>query len=79
MAIGAPMVAEAVAAEADRKEMTDVTGEVQPEMSEKDAIEVEKTRREQIKNEGEQIQRLANAGVKKGDLNQNQKSGELSQ
>ena len=39
-------------------------------------IEVEKTRREQIKNEGRQeLQRLANAGVKKGDLNQNQKSG----
>ena len=77
MAIGAPMVAEAVAAEADRKEMTDVTGEVQPEMSEKMQIEVEKTRREQIKNEGRQeLQRLANAGVKKADLNQNQKSGE---
>ena len=70
MAIGAPMVAEAVAAEADRKEMTDVTGEVQPEMSEKMQIEVEKTRREQIKNEGRQeLQRLANAGVQKGDLN----------
>ena len=76
MAIGAPMVAEAVAAEADKKEMTDVTGDVQPEMSEKMQIEVEKTRREQIKNEGRQeLQRLANAGVKKGDLNQNQKSG----
>jgi hypothetical protein len=76
MAIGAPMVAEAVAAEADRKEMTDVTGEVQPEMSEKMQIEVEKTRREQIKNEGRQeLQRLANAGVKKADLNKNQKSG----
>jgi len=76
MAIGAPMVAEAVAAEADRKEMTDVTGEVQPEMSEKMQIEVEKTRREQIKNEGRQeLQRLANAGVMKADLNQNQKSG----
>ena len=70
MAIGAPMVAEAVAAEADRKEMTDVTGDVQPEMSEKMQIEVEKTRREQIKNEGRQeLQRLANAGVQKGDLN----------
>ena len=70
MAIGAPMVAEAMAAEADRKEMTDVTGEVQPEMSEKMQIEVEKTRREQIKNEGRQeLQRLANAGVQKGDLN----------
>ena len=45
MAIGAPMVAEAVAAEADKKEMTDVTGDVQPEMSEKMQIEVEKTRR----------------------------------
>ena len=76
MAIGAPMVAEAMAAEADRKEMTDVTGEVQPEMSEKMQIEVEKTRREQIKNEGRQeLQRLANAGVMKADLNQNQKSG----
>jgi hypothetical protein len=32
MAIGAPMVAESLAAEADRKEMTDVTGDVQPEM-----------------------------------------------
>ena len=69
MAIGAPMVAEAMAAEADRKEMTDVTGDVQPEMSEKMQIEVEKTRREQIKNEGRQeLQRLANAGVQKGDL-----------
>ena len=69
MAIGAPMVAEAMAAEADRKEMTDVTGNVQPEMSEKMQIEVEKTRREQIKNEGRQeLQRLANAGVQKGDL-----------
>ena len=69
MAIGAPMVAEAVAAEADKKEMTDVTGDVQPEMSEKMQIEVEKTRREQIKNEGRQeLQRLANAGVQKGDL-----------
>ena len=69
MAFGAPMVAEAVAAEADRKEMTDVTGDVQPEMSEKMQIEVEKTRREQIKNEGRQeLQRLANAGVQKGDL-----------
>ena len=48
--------------------MTDVTGEVQPEMSEKMQIEVEKTRREQIKNEGRQeIQRLANAGEQKGD------------
>jgi hypothetical protein len=73
MAIGAPMVAEAVAAETDRKEMTDVTGEVQPEMSEKMQIEVEKTRREQIKNEGRQeLQRLANAGVQKGDLNKMQ-------
>ena len=69
MAIGAPMVAEAMAAEADRKEITDVTGDVQPEMSEKMQIEVEKTRREQIKNEGRQeLQRLANAGVQKGDL-----------
>ena len=69
MAIGAPMVAEAMAAEADRKEMPDVTGDVQPEMSEKMQIEVEKTRREQIKNEGRQeLQRLANAGVQKGDL-----------
>ena len=69
MAIGAPMVAEAMAAEADREEMTDVTGDVQPEMSEKMQIEVEKTRREQIKNEGRQeLQRLANAGVQKGDL-----------
>ena len=32
MAIGAPMVAESLAAEADRKEMTDVTGDVEPEM-----------------------------------------------
>ena len=32
MAIGAPMVAESLAAEADRKEMTDVTGDVQPEV-----------------------------------------------
>ena len=71
MAIGAPMVAESLAAEADRKEMTDVTGEVQPEMSEKMQIEVEKTRREQIKNEGRQeLQRLANAGVQKGNLDE---------
>ena len=77
MAVGAPMVAESLAAEADRKEMTDVTGDVQPEMSEKMQIEVEKTRREQVKNEGRQeLQRLANAGVQKGNLNQNQKSGE---
>ena len=76
MAVGAPMVAESLAAEADRKEMTNVTGDVQPEMSEKMQIEVEKTRREQVKNEGRQeLQRLANAGVQKGDLNQNQKSG----
>ena len=32
MAVGAPMVAESLAAEADRKEMTDVTGDVEPEM-----------------------------------------------
>ena len=59
MAIGAPMVAEAVAAEADRKEMTDVTGDVQPEMevvnqpvSEAMQIEQEKTKRKQIEIEG---------------------------
>ena len=70
MAIGAPMVAESLAAEADRKEMTDVTGDVQPEMSEKMQIEVEKTRREQIKNEGrENLQRMANTGVQQGNLN----------
>ena len=50
MAIGAPMVAEAVAAEADRKEMTDVTGDVQPEMSVNqpvsEALQIEQTRRE---------------------------------
>ena len=57
MAIGAPMVAEAMAAEADRKEMTDVTGEVQPEMSGRKWQKIEqrkKARREQIKNEGRQ-------------------------
>ena len=75
MAIGAPMVAEAVAAEADRKEKEDVTGDVQPEMSEKMQVEVEKTKRKQIEIEGRKdLQRLANAGVKKGDLNQTQES-----
>ena len=67
MAIGAPMVAEAVAAEADRKEMTDVTGDVQPEMevvnqpvSEAMQIEQEKTKRKQIEIEGRKdLQRMA--------------------
>ena len=69
MAIGAPMVAEAVAAEADRKEMTDVTGDVQPESAELQ-IEQEKTRRKQIEMEGRKdLQRMANTGVQKGDLN----------
>ena len=76
MAIGAPMVAEAVAAEADRKEMTDVTGEVQPEMevvnqpvSEAMQIEQEKTKRKQIEIEGRKdLQRMANSGVQKKDL-----------
>ena len=77
MAIGAPMVAEAVAADADRKEMTDVTGDVQPEMevvnqpvSEAMQIEQEKTKRKQIEIEGrKELQRMANSGVQKGDLN----------
>jgi len=78
MAIGAPMVAEAVAAEADRKEMTDVTGDVQPEMevvnqpvSEAMQIEQEKTKRKQIEIEGRKdLQRMANSGVQKSDLNE---------
>tara|TARA_R100001460_G_scaffold2565_4_gene8271 strand:+ start:7520 stop:8986 length:1467 start_codon:yes stop_codon:yes gene_type:complete len=77
MAIGAPMVAEAVAAEADRKEKVDVTGDVQPEMevinqpvSEAMQIEQEKTKRKQIEIEGRKdLQRMANTGVQKGDLN----------
>ncbi len=81
MAIGAPMVAEAVAAEADRKEMTDVTGDVQPEMevvnqpvSEAMQIEQEKTKRKQIEIEGRKdLQRMA-SGVVKTDLNQTQES-----
>jgi len=75
------MVAEAVAAEADRKEMTDVTGEVQPEMevvnqpvSEAMQIEQEKTKRKQIEMEGRKdLQRMA-SGVVKTDLNQTQES-----
>ena len=81
MAIGAPMVAEAVAAEADRKEKEDVTGDVQPEMevvnqpvSEAMQIEQEKTKRKQIEIEGRKdLQRMA-GGVQKVDLNQTQKS-----
>ncbi len=84
MAIGAPMVAESLAAEADRKEMTDVTGDVQPEMevvnqpvSEAMQIEQEKTKRKEIEIEGrKELQRMAGSGVQKVDLNQNQKSGE---
>ena len=53
MAIGAPMVAEAVAAEADRKEKEDVTGDVQPEMSEKMQIEVKSPAVEKIEAEME--------------------------
>jgi len=76
MAIGAPMVAEAVAAEADRKEMTDVTGDVEPEIevvnqpvSEAMQIEQEKTKRKQIEIEGRKdLQRMANSGVQKKDL-----------
>jgi len=76
MAIGAPMVAEAVAAEADRKEKEDVTGDVQPEMevvnqpvSEAMQIEQEKTKRKQIEIEGRKdLQRMANSGVQKSDL-----------
>ena len=81
MAIGAPMVAEAVAAEADRKEKEDVTGDVQPEMevvnqpvSEAMQIEQEKTKRKQIEIEGRKdLQRMA-GGVQKVDLNQTQES-----
>ena len=81
MAIGAPMVAEAVAAEADRKEKEDVTGDVQPEMevvnqpvSEAMQIEQEKTKRKQIEIEGRKdLQRMA-AGVQKVDLNQTQEN-----
>jgi len=81
MAIGAPMVAEAVAAEADRKEKEDVTGDVQPEMevvnqpvSEAMQIEQEKTKRKQIEIEGRKdLQRMA-SGVVKTDLNQTQES-----
>ena len=78
MAIGAPMVAEAVAAEADRKEKVDVTGDVQPEVevvsqpvSEAMQIEQEKTKRKQIEIEGRKdLQRMANTGVQKGNLNE---------
>ena len=81
MAIGAPMVAEAVAAEADRKEKVDVTGDVQPEVevvnqpvSEAMQIEQEKTKRKQIEIEGRKdLQRMA-SGVVKTDLNQTQES-----
>ena len=81
MAIGAPMVAEAVAAEADRKEKEDVTGDVQPEMevvnqpvSEAMQIEQEKTKRKQIEIEGRKdLQRMA-GGIQKVDLNQTQES-----
>tara|TARA_B100000405_G_scaffold252347_1_gene186160 strand:+ start:405 stop:1853 length:1449 start_codon:yes stop_codon:yes gene_type:complete len=81
MAIGAPMVAEAVAAEADRKEKEDVTGDVKPEMevvnqpvSEAMQIEQEKTKRKQIEIEGRKdLQRMA-SGVVKTDLNQTQES-----
>ena len=48
MAIGAPMVAEAVAAEADRKEKVDVTGDVQPEIPTALQVEQEKTRRAEM-------------------------------
>ena len=69
MAIGAPMVAEAVAAEADRKEKEDVTGEVQPEIPTALQVEQEKTRRAEMEIAGrENVARIANAGVQKGDL-----------
>ena len=71
MAIGAPMVAEAVAAEADRKEKEDVTGEVQPEIPPALQVEQEKTRRAKMEIEGrENVARIANAGVQKGNLNE---------
>jgi len=71
MAIGAPMVAEAVAAEADRKEKEDVTGEVQPEIPTALQVEQEKTRRAKLEIEGrENVARIANAGVQKGNLNE---------
>lgn len=71
MAIGAPMVAEAVAAEADRKEKEDVTGEVQPEIPAALQVEQEKTRRAKMEIEGrENVARIANAGVQKGNLNE---------
>ena len=70
MAIGAPMVAEAVAAEADRKEKVDVTGDVQPEIPTALQVEQEKTRREEIKIQGKKdLQRMANTGVQQTNLN----------
>ena len=69
MAIGAPMVAEAVAAEADRKEKVDVTGDVQPEIPPALQVEQEKTRRAKMEIEGrENVARIA-SGVQKVDLN----------
>jgi hypothetical protein len=83
MAIGAPMVAESLAAEADRKEMTDVTGDVQPEVEvnttpKTKSPAVEKIEAEMKLEELKQAnkmaimdrkERMAGSGVQKGDLN----------
>jgi hypothetical protein len=83
MAIGAPMVAESLAAEADRKEMTDVTGDVQPEMESDVAPKTKSPAVEKIEAEMEleklkqtnkmaimdRKERMAGSGVQKGDLN----------
>ena len=75
--IGAGIALAAVSpAFVEDKEMTDVTGEVQPEMevvnqpvSEAMQIEQEKTKRKQIEIEGRKdLQRMANSGVQKRDL-----------
>ena len=53
------------------KEMTDVTGEVQPEIPAALQVEQEKTRRAKMEIEGrENVARIANAGVQKGNLNE---------
>jgi len=54
------------------KEMTDVTGDVQPEIPAALQVEQEKTRRAELEIAGrENIARMANTGVQKGDLNTN--------
>jgi len=83
--IGAGIALAAVSpAFVEDKEMTDVTGDVQPEMevvnqpvSEAMQIEQEKTKRKEIEIEGrKELQRMAGSGVQKGNLNPNQNSGE---